>query len=473
MNSLRSRLFVILVAATGLIWLVAACWIYVSAKQEVETVLDARLQEAARMVSSLIPNGGMTSGAQGPTSSHVVDIPSYERQLSCQIWSLDGQLVAKSSGAPATKFTDTRAGFSERQIDGESWRVYTIEDHAKGIRVLVGDRLGQRDHLVAELIKGLLAPTLLMIPLLGFLIWVSLNRGLKPLRIMAEGLQTRDANDMSPVAVGHLPEEIHPVVASLNSLFAKVQTARQHEREITAFAAHELRTPLAGLKMQAQISMAAHDKPTRDAALRQIMIAVDRTTRLVRQLLTVAKLDAGQDAEHNTNVNVGSVLDEIVGALPASDASAQMVIDPSLRRTVIDTNRELLMLAMRNLHENAVHHMPNTDIGVIRWTAETTGDEVTVFVEDEGPGIPDDEIALAAKRFFRGRHKSSIGSGLGLSIVELALRASGARLSLRNRSDRSGLRAQIIWPASRAVGQSDASSGYERDNVTLRLQAAS
>ncbi len=181
MNSLRSRLFVILVAATGLIWLFAACWIYIGAKQEVETVLDARLQEAARMVSSLVPSGMPTTG-QSPTSSHVIDIPSYERQLACQIWSLDGQLVAKSSGAPATKFTDTRAGFSERKIDGETWRVYTIEDHIKGIRVLVGDRLSLRDHLVAELIKGLLAPTLLMIPLLGFLIWVSLSRGLRPLR---------------------------------------------------------------------------------------------------------------------------------------------------------------------------------------------------------------------------------------------------------------------------------------------------
>lgn len=471
MNSLRSRLFVILVAATGLIWLFAASWIYIGAKQEVETVLDARLQEAARMVSSLVPKGGMPSAGQGPTSSHVVDIPSYERQLSCQIWSLDGQLVAKSSGAPATKFTDTRAGFSERKIDGETWRVYTIEDHTKGIRVLVGDRLSLRDHFVAELIKGLLAPTLLMIPLLGFLIWVSLNRGLKPLRIMAEQLQARDADDMSPVDVGPLPKEIHPVVASLNGLFAKVQAARQHEREITAFAAHELRTPLAGLKMQAQISMAAPDKPTRDAALRQIMIAVDRTTRLVRQLLTVAKLDAAHDAEHNTTVNVGSVLDEIIGALPASAAGVQIVTDPSLRRTVIDTNRELLTLAIRNLHENALHHMP--DIGVVRWSAETAGDDVIVFVEDEGPGIPADEIALATNRFFRGRHKSTVGSGLGLSIVELALRASGARLNLQNRSNRSGLRAQIIWPMSRIVRQSETPSEYIDGGEAPQLRAAS
>lgn len=470
MNSLRSRLFVILVVATGLIWLFAACWIYIGAKQEVETVLDARLQEAARMVSSLVPNG-MPSAGQSSTSSHVVEIPSYERQLSCQIWSLDGQLVAKSSDAPATRFSDTRAGFSERKIEGETWRVYTVEDHVKGIRVLVGDRLSLRDHFVAELIKGLLVPTLLMIPLLGFLIWVSLNRGLQPLRSMADQLQARDADDMSPVEIGPLPKEIHPLVMSLNGLFAKVQAARQHEREITAFAAHELRTPLAGLRMQAQIAMAAPDKPTHDAALRQIITAADRTTRLVRQLLTVAKLDATHHVEHTTSVNIGIVLDEVLGALPASGAGVKVAVDPSLRRTAITTDRELLTLALRNLHENAVHHMPET--GMVRWSMATSDGELSLFVEDEGPGIPDDEIAFATNRFFRGRHKSAVGSGLGLSIVDLALKASGARLRLRNRGDRSGLRAEIIWPISRIDRPCETSPEHIQSDPRLRLRAVS
>lgn len=473
MNSLRSRLFVILVATTGLIWLFAACWIYIGAKREVESVLDARLQEAARMVSSLVPSGGIATSQQDASSNHVIDIPSYERQLSCQIWSIDGRLVAKSSGAPGTKFTDTRAGFSERNIDGETWRVYTIEDPAKGIRVLVGDRLGIRDHLVAELIKGLLAPTLLIIPLLGFLIWVSLNRGLKPLRMMADGLKLRDADDMSPVDVGRIPKEIHPVVTSLNGLFAKVQAARQHERDITAFAAHELRTPLAGLRMQAQISMAATDKATRDAALRQIMVAVDRTSRLVRQLLVVAKLDSASEIERDMNVNIGSVLDEVVGTLPAPDAGLQVIIDPLLRRTVLNANRELLILAMRNLHENAVHHMP--DAGAIRWSAETADEGLVVSVEDEGPGIPDEEMALVTNRFFRGRHKSTVGSGLGLSIVDLALKGNGARLSLSNRTDRSGLHARIVWPGGVVQPQARAFEGsnlHNSDHAALRLRRA-
>src|SRR5882762_1307896 len=132
--------------------------------------------------------------------------------------------------APSTSLSDSKAGFSERLIDGVTWRVFTMEVAGKGIRVLVGDRLGIRKQLVADLIKGLLAPMALIIPLFGFLIWASLNRGLRPLRSMAFELQGRNADDMSPIEPGKVPTEIRPVITSLNGLFSKVESARQHER---------------------------------------------------------------------------------------------------------------------------------------------------------------------------------------------------------------------------------------------------
>jgi two-component system sensor histidine kinase QseC len=442
MNSLKGRLFLILVAATSLIWLAATCWIYVGATREVESVLDARLQEAARMVLSLASGNGVGVAQKDGDHGHTPEIPNYERQLSCQIWSLDGRLVARSSGAPNENLSDRRAGFSERLINGETWRVYTAEDTAKGVRVVVGDRLGQREHLVGEIIKGLLAPLLLTIPLLGLLIWASLNGGLRPLQALARELGRRGADDMSPVEAGKIPTEIRPVVTALNNLFLKVRDAMRREREITAFAAHELRTPLAGLRTQAQIAMVAGDRAVRDAALRQIVVAVDRTTRMVRQLLAMAKLDSTHAAKQSS-VNIGEVIAEVLDALPASDQVAAVRLDPALKNSVVTANRELLLMAIRNLHENAARHMSHP--GNIRWSTEKSAGALTVFIEDEGPGIPDDEIALVTNRFFRGRHKSALGSGLGLSIVDLALRASSAGLVLQNRTDTRGLRAQIVW----------------------------
>ena len=440
-TSLRTRLFLILVAATGMIWLFAIGWIYVGTKQEVESVLDARLQEAARMVASL----GTSRNVALPPAETGVDGPAetliYERQLACQIWSLDGRLVARSRGAPSSNLGGTQTGFSDRRIEGENWRVFTLEDADRGLRVLVGDRLGVREHLVTDIIKGLLAPTLLIVPLLGFLIWTSLNRGLRPLRTLALELQQRRADDMSPVETGRAPAEILPMMVALNALFSKVETARRHEREITAFAAHELRTPLAGLRTQAQVAIGTSDPAARGLALRQIIVAVDRTTRLVRQLLDIANLDALQNPGRDARFNVGVIIDEIIDAQPARDR-LRIEVDPMLNWITLTANAELLALALRNLFDNAVQHTARP--GLVRWSLERRPNEIVVAIEDEGPGIPPDELPLVTRRFFRGRHKSPSGSGLGLAIADLALRANYGRLNLVNRTDRPGLRAEVI-----------------------------
>src|SRR5690606_27910749 len=161
---------------------------------------------------------------------------------------------------PQSPLTDQPDGFSERQVDGETWRVFSVEDKGRGVRVLVGDRLGLREQLVADLIKGLLWPALLIAPLLGLVIWISLGRGLAPVRQIARELAGRDAEDMRPVNLTRTPSEIRPLADAINGLFGKVGQAREREREVTAFAAHELRTPLAGLKTQAQVALAAEDE---------------------------------------------------------------------------------------------------------------------------------------------------------------------------------------------------------------------
>lgn len=453
MNSLKWKLFVILVAATGFIWVAATCWVFVGTTRQVENVLDSRLQEAARMVLSLATRSGIGSIQKDADASHAEGVLIYEPQLSCQIWSLDGRLVARSSGAPDESLSDSPMGFSERTIEGETWRVFTAEDPTKNVRVFVGDRLGLRESFVTDIMKGLVAPMIFTIPLLAFLIWASLDRGCRPLRALAENLKRRNADDMTPVETGHIPAEIQPVVSSLNNLFGRVRDVLRHERDITAFAAHELRTPLAGLRTQAQIAMTTPDNSARNTALRQIVFSVDRTTRLVRQLLTIAKLDSGTETSMKA-VRVGDIMREVLDALPPSDREADVTVDPALQSTIVTANRESLLLAIRNLHENAVRHMPKR--GSIRWSSETSEKDVLVFVEDTGPGIPQEELALVTSRFFRGRSKSALGSGLGLSIVTLALRANGARLRLRNRTDTSGLRAEIVWDAQAPQASSNA-----------------
>jgi two-component system, OmpR family, sensor histidine kinase QseC len=443
-NSIRTRLFVILIAATGLIWLSGTAWIYLDSKRQLEHVLDTRLMESARMVSSLVTSGeiALTARADQPAASIPLPEPAhlgYERQLSCQIWSFDGRLIGRSSGAPETQLSDEASGFSEREVNGEPWRVYAVADRDKGVRVLVGDRLGLRDRLVTDLVRGLLLPAALMVPVLAFLIWASVGQGLRPLRRLTQGLKSRGPEDLSPVSVGTPPSEIRPVVEALNGLFGKVVAAREHERSFTAFAAHELRTPLAGLRTQVQVALAAKDPEIREGALKQTLVAVDRTSRLVRQLLAMSELDVVPDEGEPQDIAVGRAIEDIAASLRTSHTDVSVEIDPALHHTTIRMNRELFHLAVRNLHENAVQHSPAG--GRVRWFLDASASPPVIAVEDEGPGIPEGEIGQVTHRFFRGRHRSAVGSGLGLAIVDTALQRAKATFVLRNRQDRSGVRA--------------------------------
>ncbi|MFG1184573.1 ATP-binding protein [Xanthobacter aminoxidans] len=447
MSSLKRRLVLILLAATGVIWLCATGWIYASSRSELEHVLDTRLQEAARMVHSLVA-GGNIAAAEAVAQATVPPEVGYERQLSCQIWSLDGRLVAKSGGAPEEALAGPAEGFSERTVNGEPWRVYTILDPDKGVRVMVGDRIGLRDRLVRDLVAGLLAPVIFIVPLLGLLIWISVGRGLAPLHAVAGDIAARDGEDMRPVAPAAAPAEIRPLLEAINGLFAKVEAARRQERDVTAFAAHELRTPLAGLKTQAQIALAAHDAPTREGALRQILVSVDRTTRLVRQLLALAKLEGtpSPPLEASGETEAGALLRDIVRQT-AKPGTAHVVVDDALDTVKLKGDREALHLMLRNLHENAVEHtVEHAAGGAIAWRPCAGG----LCVEDEGPGIPEDELPLVTRRFYRGRSRSGAGSGLGLTIATMAAARAGARLTLENRRDGAGLRATIVWPRAAA-----------------------
>lgn len=441
MTSLRRRLFVLLLAATGAIWLSAVVWIFLVSRAELEGVLDTRVQEAAKMVHSLVASGNM---ATATNAAFVADI-AYERQLSCQIWSLDGKLVARSSGAPGQSLADETEGFANRLVDDELWRVYTIVDEEKGVRVAVGDRIGLRNRLVRDLIAGLLGPAALVAPLLGVLIWFGLGRGLSPLRIVAGDIESRTGDDMRAIDAANAPVEVRPLLAALNGLFGKVEAAQRHEREITAFAAHELRTPLAGLKTQAQIALAAEDRDTRNGALRQILVSVDRAGRLVRQLLALSRLEASPGPDETTTVNAGAALREVIHQQPLL-SSTQVSVDPMLDTLALTTDRDSLALVLRNLHENAVDH--SGPHGKIQWLATAAG----LAVEDNGPGIPESELALVTQRFYRGRYRSINGTGLGLTIADTAARRIGARLTFEN-LPQGGLRVGVEWetPGTRGL----------------------
>jgi two-component system sensor histidine kinase QseC len=449
MRSLRARLLLVLIASTSAIWMCGFAWIYVNSQREIQTLLDRRLMEAARMVLSLAaPAAGGSQNLPMMVSAADPDVgPTYEHRLSCQVWSFDGRLVGRSGNAPQSKLTNQAQGFSEPVVDGEVYRVYAVEDPAKGVRVLVGDNLGQRQGLVDDLLRGLLVPAAVILPLIAMLIWISVRRGLRPLRRVTESLSARGAENLTPLDVGRSPSEIRPLINALNGLFQKVVAARENERSFLAYAAHEMRTPLAGLKTQVQVAVKATDAGMRNAALSHVLKGVDRTSRLVRQLLSMSRMDAGTHRHANHWINLEAALLDVTTNIGRELDPGRVVLGASVGGRSISIDRTLFDLAVRNLLENALQLSPGN--AMVRVSVIHDNQEAKICVEDGGPGIPGDELGLVLKPFFRGRHKTASGSGLGLAIVSAALDRAGAELRLCRPDGGCGLRAEIVLARDR------------------------
>ena len=436
MRSLRARLFALVAAVTLLVWAGAAAWTSLSTRAEVERVLDRRLVEAARMVAALdIPVGG---------APRQVEPSSYERQLSCQIWSLTGRLVGQSAGAPQAPLAQGAPGFSERLVDGEEWRVYTHVDETRGVRVMVGDNLQVRQHLVSDMMLGLLLPALVGLIALGALLWVGIASSLEPLARLAHDLKRRSSDSLASLEIERTPTELSPVVAAMNGLLAQLESARRAERDFVANAAHELQTPLAGLKTQADVARRAEDPQMRDRALMQISRSVDRTSRLVRQLLDLARQQAGIGMTPHRSTPLRAVLQDLKRdyASMAQSQGMEIEIAPECLEGQLAIAPDALRLALGNLVENALYHGNKGRLVRIE-CAERDGLELRVI--DDGIGIPEGEKARLLRRFERGTAAQSQGSGLGLSIAAAAIATAGGQLELRS-ADSGGLVAAMHFP---------------------------
>ncbi|WP_277024730.1 MULTISPECIES: ATP-binding protein [Paracoccus] len=444
--SIRLRLIVVLTLVTGVLWMSAVLWIAGSTRAQVERVLDARLAESANMVSSLISDRRIAVEAEGPARVPMPATADLSRQLSCQIWSLRGDLIGASQGAPDARMALTE-GFSTTVIDGVPWRVYAVRNQQLGVRVIVGDRVDMRDGLVAGVVSRLLWPAAVLFPLLAGLIWLSVGRGLAPLAQLEAALRARRPDDLRPLPDARDPREIRPVRRALNRLFQQLDQIRRTERDFTAFAAHELKTPLAGLRIQAQVARRAADAATRDRALDAIAVSVDRSDRMVRQLLELAAID--HESAPSGPLDPAALIAEIVQDAQAQASAAQVrlvvraePLDP------IHAPRVLMHSALRNLVENAIQHSPPG--GQVTVMASRGASGLCLAVTDQGPGIAPEDRHRVTRRFWRGRAATGQGSGLGLAIVAAAVAHLGARLDLDAPDGGQTVRITLPDPARRS-----------------------
>jgi two-component system sensor histidine kinase QseC len=300
----------------------------------------------------------------------------------------------------------------------------------------------EREEVAGEIAEQLLKPMLFALPALALLLAIAIGFALAPLRQLAREVAERAPDRLDPLPVETLPAEVEPLVARLNSLFADIMRALENERRFTADAAHELRTPLAALKAQAQVALASVDAAERQHALNQILAGCDRATHLVAQLLTLARLDAA--APHPLQDMALRPIAEEVLAMSAGEA-IERHCELALRDgdTQVRGDPLLLQVLLRNLIDNALRHSgaAQVEVSIVRQATRAV-----LTVSDNGCGIAEDEYERVRHRFYRGAGADSSGSGLGLSIARRIAELHGGSLDISAPDTGGGVSLRVSLP---------------------------
>ncbi len=452
MISIRRRLLVYLLAVFASAWALLAILSYSSAEHEIEELFDAELAQQARVLLGITLNERRQPVRPGSAHAEVIGTRAghdYEEKIAFQIW-VGQRLIRRSQNAPRDALT-AAAGYSERTIAGHRWRVFGLYDKVNDIRVLVGQRIDVRDELIDYIIQDLLWPLLLVVPLIAILVWSSVGVGLAPLRRLANEILRRSPQQLEPVSIENTPKEVQPIVDSLNRLLTQLDSAFDAERRFTSNAAHELRTPLAALKTQAQVALRATDSEVRTQALHQTLAGVDRASHLVGQLLTLARLDPDAAMASYTAIDLAHTARAVVADLAhqAIDKGVEIAFQGHDVPSRIHGDSAAIAILLRNLVDNAIRYTPAG--GRVEVAAHEAPDQVVVTVTDSGPGIPESERRNVLDRFYRIPGSPGTGCGLGLSIVQRIAELHRARLELVTAPDGHGLQVMVRFPVEPKV----------------------
>jgi two-component system OmpR family sensor kinase len=439
-HSLRRRLLWFVLVAILLAAVLQAVTAYRGALRQVDAMFDDHLQQMARSLRGGIPLGLPQAQDQGDSA--------YD--LYVQIWGQDGTQIFRStrSALPPRAVL----GFSDVEANGNSYRVYTLQTPLQTVQI--AQDLSARTARARALALRAVLPFAWLTPLLMLAVWWIIKRSLAPIERTRRVVASRAADDFSPLEGAGLPDEVRPLVDELNLLFGRVRHAFEAQKNFVADAAHELRSPLTALKLQAQaLRRLDADPAAREATVARLNQGIERAIRGVEQLLLLAREEAGSgpagrvDLQQVVKLAVADVLPlarhKQMDLGLAGNPSAQAVAEFS-------GQAEALRILLRNLLENAVKYTPPN--GQVDVSLEETEGQPVLTVEDSGPGIAPENRQRVFDRFFRASDTAQeTGSGLGLAIVKAIAERHGATLTLGHSERLGGLKVEVRF-TSKAPG---------------------
>jgi two-component system, OmpR family, sensor histidine kinase TctE len=416
-------------ASLALTWLVAQN----IADKPFDRALEYNVQALAQLV--VVKNGHAQFNLPQP-ARELLRADDAD-QIYYQVLGLRGELVSGEKEVPSPpeslKSSAWEVKLRDEEIRGIPVRVAAIwiQSDVPGARdalVQVAETREKRSVLATEIIKGVMLPQFVILPLAVLLVWLALVRGTRPLNQLEARIRARKSDDLSPLDETSVPQEVVPLVSSVNGLLTRLKDSMATQKRFLADAAHQLKTPLAGLRMQADLALrqsaSAEDLKQ---SLQQIGRSSIRATHTVNQLLALARAEGGGNVMTLQACDlVALTMDVVQDAIPKS---MEKRIDLGYEglplgdaKAIVQANPTLMKELIRNLVDNALNYTPSTtkQVGVVtvRVVVDETAPFVLLQVEDTGPGIPESERELVMQPFYRVLGSNTDGSGLGLAIVQ-------------------------------------------------------
>lgn len=447
--SLRTQLFLWLALPLTGVLLLAAMVFYPIATFSVRTGYDQALMDTAHSLARLIPALAHPGAIVSSDADIVLRLDQFDR-IYYSVHGPSGELVAgdKQLAAPAPATVAAGGMFYNGEISGQPVRVAALRVLHEGAYFVVqaAETTVKRRTLGRQVLTGLAVVEVVLIAAVASILWFGIQKGLAPLERLRGEIEVRSHRDLRPVPKDHVPIEAWPVVLALNNLLDRLAVALRSEQTFVANAAHQLRTPLTGLRMQLEYALHQKDPLEWQRALATLAPVTARIIHLVNQLLTLAKAEGGSD----------TAMEMVDLAQLAQDLAAEWM--PQAIEKDIDLGLEVAPAAVRgqtfllrelvsNLLDNAIRYSPQGGRVTLR-TRALEGMAV-LEVEDEGPGIPPAERRHVFRRFYRLNGVSGDGCGLGLSIVDEIARIHGARVSIEDASSASGTLVSVAFPSGK------------------------
>ena len=434
-GGVRRQLLIALLSGFALVWVIGSSLSVWQMQQQVLGLLDANLRQSAAALLHEIDE-------REPDDAFAVF--RFSSQLVFQIWHRGTQLQLRSRLAPAQRLGASDTGFSDTVVAGREWRVFSAWSEDHNYLVMVGQQNSQRGVFLSEIVAQLVKSLLLVLPLFALMVWVVVGFVLRPLERLGDEIAKRDANNLSPVLFD-VPREIAPLMRRLNELLRGLAATLDSERRFTGDAAHELRTPLAALKSQVQVAIAAQEPAQRERALAQALQACNLATYRIEQMLTLARLEQQAWRENVASIDLRALCAQVIAEVAplAAKRGVSLALEAAAPVTV-RVRAGLWAVLLRNLLDNAIRYAPAASAVTVR--IDRADAAVAMVVEDQGPGIAPEKWQSALAPFDRLGRNDAEGCGLGLSIAARIAELHGARIELSPGAGERGLRACVQIP---------------------------